>query len=308
MPVAEYIRHKLRADITPVSAESPSWLGATLFAPARFATNPRVALFCFPGGGMTQRYFDLEGASFARAMADAGMVTVAFDHAGIGESSAVQDGFTLSAGAVASAGAHAVRGIVAQLRHGTASADLPPLPELTVIGLGHSMGAMIVTLQQAVDRPFAGLALLGFSTRGLPEVLTAAEQAVAAQPLRAEADFVRLARLRFGQALADISPRANGSTALQAASGPLLTVAAMQSMLPGNIAAEAATIDVPVYLSVGDRDIAGPAKAIPGAFSASPDVRLSVMPDAGHHPFIAPSAPRLYAEIISWARALAGDA
>lgn len=306
--MAECIGQKLRVDITPALAQGPSWLGGTLFVPRHLPAGRPLALFCFPGGGMTQRYFNLDGASFAQAMTDAGIVTVTFDHPGVGESSPVRDGFTLSADAVARAGAHAAQDIGARLRDGIATPDLPSLPDLTMIGVGHSMGAMIVTLQQAAYRPFAGLALLGFSTHGLPEVLTPAEHAVAAQPVRAAADFVRLAQLRFGQALADISSRANGSAALQAASGPLLTVSAMQSMLPGNIAAQAATIDVPVYLSVGDRDIAGPADQIPAAFSASCDVRLSVMPDAGHHPFIAPSAPLLYAEIISWAQQLAGAA
>ena len=75
----------------------------------------------------------------------------------------------------------------------------------------------------------------------------------------------------------------------------------MQSMLPGNISADATTIDVPLLLAVGDRDIAGRPEAIAPRFCAAPDIRLLVLENTGHHPFIAASAPRLYGELAAWA-------
>jgi alpha-beta hydrolase superfamily lysophospholipase len=269
-------------------------LGATVYG-----GGGDTALFCFPGGGMTRRYFDLEGASFADAMVQAGIIVVAFDHFGSGESSAVADPFDLTAGALAQAGATAALAMARSLRRGDIAGMLA-VPDLRVIGVGHSMGGMIVTMQQALARPYAALALLGFSTRGLPEVLTDDEKAVAAQESRGDADYRRLAQLRFGAGLADINTRLGGSAALTEAAGPLLTVSAMQSMLPGNVTAEAAAVDVPIFLAVGDRDIAGRPERIPAAFSASPDIRLHVMENAGHHPFVAPSASVLYAALHAW--------
>jgi pimeloyl-ACP methyl ester carboxylesterase len=146
--------------------------------------------------------------------------------------------------------------------------------------------------------------LLGFSTRGLPEVLTDEEKAMAAREVRSDADYRRLAQARFGAGLADINTRMGGSAALAEAAGPLLTVSAMQSMLPGNIARQAAAIDVPVFLAVGDRDIAGRPERIPAAFSAAPDVRLHVMKNAGHHPFVAASAGAFYAALADWVASL----
>jgi pimeloyl-ACP methyl ester carboxylesterase len=192
--------------------------------------------------------------------------------------------------------------VAARLRAGNLHNDLPAIPDFAMIGLGHSMGGMLVTMQQAAFRPYEALALLGFSTRGLPEVLTPAEQEAAKNAVRDDAYYIKLARDRFGGvALADIPARREGSAALKAASAPLLTVAAMQSMLPGNVAAEAAAIDVPMFLAVGDKDITGRSDAIAPRFSAAPDVQLLVMEHAGHHPFIAPSAGVLYAALASWA-------
>ena len=235
-------------------------------------------------------------------MTQAGFIVVTFDHPGIGQSGAPADGFSLTARRLAAIEAAAASEMATRLRLGLVGGQLPKLPGFTAIGLGHSMGAMLVTLQQASQRPYAALALLGFSTRGLPEVLTPAEQATAKHAIRDDAYYIGLAKQRFGGSpFVDIPPRAGGSSVLQAAAAPLLTVAAMQSMLPGNIATEASNIDVPLFLAVGDRDITGRPEAIAPRFSAAPDICLLVMENAGHHPFVAPSANRLYAELAAWA-------
>jgi pimeloyl-ACP methyl ester carboxylesterase len=289
----------LRIDIGEMLEGHAAWIGATLHTPA--TPQPVAALFCFPGGGMTQSYFNLEGASFAQAMVSCGFVVVTFDHYGTGDSAPARDAFTLTGAVLARADAQATLILAKRLRAGEALPGLPPMPDLVIIGVGHSMGGMIVTMQQSYAQPYAGLALLGFSTRGLPEVLNGEEKLVAAQKSRGAEDYVRLAQARFGAPLADIPVRGNGSAALLAASGPLLAVSAMQSMLPGNIADEAAAIDVPVFLAVGDRDITGRPGRIAAAFGNARAVELLVSPATGHHPFIAPSAPGLYSALSAWA-------
>jgi pimeloyl-ACP methyl ester carboxylesterase len=285
---------------------APINLAATLFVPDTATVDPPIAMFCFSGGGMSRAYFDLDGASFAEAMTAAGFLLASFDHAGIGDSQSPQDPFQLTARRLAAMEAQAVRETALRLRSGSLHDDLPAIPNFTMIGVGHSMGAMLVTLQQAAFRPYNALALLGFSTRGLPEMLTPAEQTEAKCAVRGDDYYIRLAKQRFsGQALADIPARREGSAALKAAAAPLLTVSAMQSMLPNNVAAEAASIDVPIFLAVGDKDITGRPEAIAPRFSSAPNARLLVLENTGHHPFIAPSAPVLYAALASWATSLA---
>jgi len=291
--------------VTELDGGAPIALAATVFAADVPVTERPVVLFCFPGGGMSRRYFDLDGFSFAGSMTGAGFLVIAFDHAGIGDSGKPRDAFALSARRLAASEAQAVGEVAARLRTGDLHDDIAAIPDFSMIGLGHSMGGMLVTMQQAAFRPYAALALLGFSTRGLPEVLTPAEQEEAKRAIRDDDYYVRLAVQRFGgAALADIPARREGSAALKAASAPLLTVAAMQSMLPGNVAEEAASIDVPIFLAVGDKDITGRPEAIAPRFSAAPDTQLLVMENAGHHPFIAPSAEALYTALGAWAASL----
>jgi len=289
---------------TPYGNGSSLSLSARVFVPEPYAPGKHpIALFCFPGGGMTQDYFDLHGHSFAHALTQSGLIVVTFDHAGIGESQAPPDGFALTARKLAELGAAAATEMAKRLRQGTLSPNLPPLAKLRMIGVGHSMGAMLVTLQQAAYRPYLALALLGFSTRGLPEVLTPAEQDEAKHATRNDAYYVNLARQRFGdQAYASFPARQEGLDALKAASAPLLTVAAMQSMLPNNIAPEAATIDVPLFLAVGDRDITGRPEAIAPRFVSAPSTHLLVLENTGHHLFISAAANTLYADLAAWAQ------
>jgi pimeloyl-ACP methyl ester carboxylesterase len=198
----------------------------------------------------------------------------------------------------------AVSQVAADVRYGRVSPALPPLNAFRSVGVGHSMGAMIVTLQQAGAAVYDAVALLCFTTRGLPEVLSEEERAVAAQPARGAADYARLAQARFGEPFPQIVQPARGESAAVAAlarvQGRLAAVCAMQSMLPGNVAAEAAALTVPVLLAAGDRDLAGPPHDIPAAFTGSNDVRLVVVPRCGHHPFVVAGAARLYACLANW--------
>lgn len=299
-------RLELRVPAGAALGLAPAHLAVTLHLPASGARSP-AALFCFPGGGMNRRYFDLEGASFAQAMTAEGFVVAAFDHFGAGESDHPQDGWALSADIMAQVNARGAASLARMLAQGDAAAQVPACGALARIAVGHSMGAMMAILQQDQARPYRALALLCFGTRGLPEILTPEEMDVARSPLRGLADYVRIARQRFGAPWADIQARAHGNPALAAAAAPLPAVAGMQSMLPNNVGAEAARIAVPVFIAVGDRDMVGRPERIPPAFPAAPAHRLLVLPGTGHHPFVGASAALLTRELAAWAHAQAED-
>lgn len=288
----------------------PAWISAGVFLPVRPA-QPSAVLFCFPGGGVTRAYFDMQGEtrfSFVRIMTDLGHVCACFDHPGCGGSSVPEEGFALSADAVAAAGAAAARQVISMLETGD---RLPALPRFRRIGVGHSMGAMVVALQQAEEQLYDGAALLCFSTRGLPEVLTEQECLVADQPVRLEADYQRLARARFGTAFPKVSAVRADSAAGRAVAqvqGAMPACCAIRSMLPGNIAEEARRISVPLFLAAGERDMTGPPHAIPAAFPNCDDMHLTVVRGAGHHPFVADGVPFLYARLAEWLAAQANRA
>ena len=288
--------------------------------PAPSALRP-VALVCLPGGGMNRQYFDLcakDGKpdamsfSFARQMAARGFIVVTMDYLGIGDSDRPADGYALTPEVLAKASAHALGQVLNDLR--------AQIPALTTLGIGHSMGAMMTVLQQAAHHQHAGIALLGFSTRGLPEYLLPEARELAAQGHDAiRARLVEFARKTFVESYPVIKQSTQSSnfyagdkadpraaSIIKPATAHMLPVPAFMSMLPGNVAPEAAQIDVPVFLGLGELDIAGPPNEIPAAFPASPAVSLHIWPATGHSHFLFPARTELFEQIADWAGKVTG--
>lgn len=291
-----------------------------------------VVLVCQPGGGMNRRYWDLmpgNGSggdaandisfSFARQMAGRGFIVVYLDHPAVGESDRPEDGYALTPDVVVRADQAAVAQVLSSLRAGSLMPELPPLPDLVAIGVGHSMGAMTTLLQQAMFKPYAGLALLGFSTRGMPEYVSPEVKELAQDPPKVRAELERLARATFQVPYPEVkpSPQSNsifaGSTAdprgveaIKVARDKMLPMLAYLSMIPGNVAPEAAQIEVPLFLALGERDIAGPPHQVPAAFPKSRDLSLHILPETGHSHFLFPARTGLFNRLGGWARLVAG--
>lgn len=314
-----------------IAGESGLRIAARIFLPPRerLGTAP-IALFCLPGGGLNSSYFHLEldaaeaGAdadrfSFAAQMAARGFITVAIDHLGIGASSRPRDGFALTPDAMVEANGRASEQIMQALRDGTLQEGWPALPNLRCIGVGHSMGGMLTALQQAARRTYAAIAVLGFSTRGLPEYLTPDDAEFVDDPAGARANIVRLAKLRGADPYPDLNTRGQAReiygghadkralAALRTAGDKVLAVMGFFAMLPGSTSDACAQIDVPVFLGVGDRDMTGPAHVLPASFSGSADVSLLVLPDTGHTHFIFPSCAQLFQRLADWARSVTSE-
>lgn len=296
-------------------------IAVEVFAPAQ----PRpIALVCLPGGAMTRRYYDLmppdsadESFSFARQMAARGFVVVLIDHLGIGESSRPADGYALDAFLLARANAHATAMVLDKIRNGSAINGLSAIPNVNSVGIGHSMGAMLTVLQQAAARQHRGIAVLGFSTRGLPEYLTPEARELAQNPAAARRETPRLARAMFRDPYPKIGRTSDGSQlyaglhaepagiqAIKPARERLLPVPAYLSMLPGNVAPEAAQVDVPVFVGLGELDMAGPPLEAPKAFTSSPAVEFLLLPQAGHSHFIFAARAQLFDALARWAGSL----
>lgn len=306
---------RLRISIgEPLPGEGPLEVAAEVFWPeSGKLCAPACVMFCLPGGGVSKGYFDLgepgEGMSFAAAMTARGYVVVAIDHIGVGESSRPRDGFALTSEVVARCNAAAMERVSRDLRAGMLDRRLPPLPDFISLGVGHSMGAMLLILQQTARRDFSALMLFGFGASGLPAVLTDEERVTLDRPDRGLSELPRLAQKRFqGEAYPPIA-RSEGasraSLALRAVQDRVLAVAAMHSMMPGNIKEEIALIDVPVFLAVGDKDMLGPPLLLPASYEACSDLSLIIVKKCGHHPFVAKSTARLLARAADWAGSVA---
>jgi alpha-beta hydrolase superfamily lysophospholipase len=327
------LRTTLRVPVTDAPAGVRT-IAVTVVAPDEPdapAAAPPTALVCLPGGGMSGRYFDLAGEdgdgplSMAAHLARRGFVVLLVAPPAIGGSDMPRDAWTLTPSRVAAVAADAADRVLRVLSGPRPPADsaswarglagVPSRPGLRALGVGHSMGAMLTAIQQASARPYAGLVALGFSGRGMPEVLSPAEARYAGDRDALEADLRTLAEARFGAPLTGVSTTVSpmlvphplsdpARTALVAANAPLIKLGGMMSLVPGSIARELGAVDVPVFAGVGESDITGPAAEVPDYFPASPQVTLSVLAGAGHNHNVAPTRLRLWDAVAEWAAGL----
>jgi pimeloyl-ACP methyl ester carboxylesterase len=139
--------------------------------PSSIWPEPRTPLiYCLAGGRCTTAYFDLHadglaGWSMADYLAARGAIVVALDHLGVGASSPVDDIFLVTPRVLAAVHDHALR-IIRKRVDGN----------LFIVGLGHSMGGMIATVQQSRHRSFDALAVLGHGGDGLPQFIDGASR------------------------------------------------------------------------------------------------------------------------------------
>ena len=261
-----------------------------VLVPAALTAASRL-LFCVPGGGVNRGYFAMPGFSFADAMLLAGHVVVLVDPPGVGESTRPDDGYALTGGVTAAA----LHAVLARVRGDFAG--------LAVVGVGHSAGAMLVTLQQDGFGDFDALVLLCFGTGGVPKYLKpgVTEKIVDLAVLRA--NLPAIAAEQFGAPY--LPPLPDGrdtlaALAMRAVHDHVVSAVAMQAMAPGNVAAELALVTVPIFMAAGDRDMTGPPHRLPAAAIACPDVALHVVADSGHHVFVVANAGRLYRRLVDW--------
>jgi alpha-beta hydrolase superfamily lysophospholipase len=320
-PAPDVQRAELRVDVADVGLAGCRTAAVTVVAPRNDppAPVPDVAVCCLPGGGMSRRYFDLDvpggGYSMLEHLATVGVVALAVDHPGVGGTDAPDDGWDLTPDAVADVDAAACAAVLDALRAGTTGLDLPPLPALRSVGVGHSAGGTVTVHVQARHRLHHALALLGWGGGGLVEELGEEERALAHDAVGLRRELVRLARARFEVPLLTMrrgssarlvrSPLTDDvRAALVDARAPLITTLGLHSMVPGSSAPELATIDVPVFLGLGDHDLVTEPRTVPAAFPSCRDVTVFVLADAGHDHNVLPNRAVLWDRLARWTAAL----
>jgi alpha-beta hydrolase superfamily lysophospholipase len=243
---------------------------------------------CLPGGGVSRRYWDLDGdRGFAAAMAEAGFPVITLDHLGTGDSRLSEPAEPPLLGEVVAADDTAFRLLLDELRATT--------PGLRSVGVGHSMGSALTLRQQARHRTHDAIALLGFSIRGLPSVLPPEILDACADGIPDDRELARLTLLKFGSPYPDLGGDQTEYRTVLLGAGGLL------SLLPGNVAAEAAQVTVPVLLANGDRDPlvgGGPPDTAP--YTRAAHVTAFVVPDAGHDLLFGPSRQLLVRRLQQW--------
>ncbi|HEY3673476.1 MAG TPA: alpha/beta fold hydrolase [Acidimicrobiia bacterium] len=307
-------------DVSPVvPLDGEHVMSGWVYAPLVIdPSSPPTVVFCLAGGRCTTSYFDLEvrgheGYSMARHLAGRGLVVVALDHLGLGASSPLQDICVVTPHVAAATHDHAVRDIADRLRAGTIVDGLPAFAPHALVGLGHSMGGMVIVVEQAEHRTFDAIVVLGHSGDGTWEALTDDERLLMEVPREdREQAMADLARVRARGLPPETARRAAPGSffnadvprAVKGAFGAqrteLLYSCALSTMIPGHTDTEKAAVTVPVFLAFGDHDLTDDYDGNAARYPSSPDVTLVVLRDSAHCHNQATTRAELWDRVGEW--------
>lgn len=320
-----------------VSAAAPELgerveMAVSIYLPDPDALPERpVAIFACPGGGYSRHYFEMQfdgHADYHEAEwhARRGTIYVAIDHVGVGEST-IPDLAQIGFDNLAATHDSCVRQIADALRSGTLVEGFPAAPSLFSVGMGQSMGGGVTILAQGRFATFDAIAPCGVSAihTALPQRdRNAFEQGKARFDAVAEGkaashletshegvDYVYAFHwedvpadilhedMKGGYPIRETAPKFGSLT---------IPYCAVQMMLPGAFAAEAAEIAVPVLIANGERDTCPDPHAEAAAYPASRDVSIFIVPTMAHMHNFASTRSQLWQRLHNWSRMVAAEA
>lgn len=283
------------------------------------AVGPTVpVLFCLPGGTYTKAYWHLDvpgrsSYSFAEHMAEAGMLVIAVDHLGTGESTPHVRALDLTPDVVAASNSAAFTEIVQRAAKGSLLPGLEPLNLGRAFGVGHSMGAMLAIYQQSLFESFDALACLGYGTAG-PIGTRVCRQAsrcrvaspYSKHPRRASGTARRPSRGRRHTC----ASTSTGTTFRTKPRPPTISppptfresagvFRSYRSSHPDH-ARRARRVRCPVFIGLGERDSTAGHHSEPASYASSPDVSLFVLPRSGHRHDTAGTRLLLWDRMRAW--------
>ncbi len=306
--------HDLRFDVSSalpqqVAQGAPQWIAAWLFMPPHIDSEQRqTVLVCLHGGSYDKRYYHLEvpgctDYSMAAHLAEQGNIVLVFDWLGVGDSSRPADPAAADRHVVAAAHHAAASQAFDRLMDGTLHPDLPALPLLQRIGVGHASGAMLAITQQAGFATFDRLVLMGYTAQEVVRepTLELPRERWSSRLQRIDEHYLHLDR----QALRTIFHWPDVPAALlvadDASAVPLPAVLAEQSVTPGIVAEDAARLEVPLFLCLGERDISPAVEHESACYASASHLTFLLLSQSGHCHNFSSRRRDLWERIHQWA-------
>jgi pimeloyl-ACP methyl ester carboxylesterase len=293
---------------------------ATWVFPPRVPDGPVPLLFCLPGGSYTKAYWHLEvpghpGYSFAEHLSARGMLVMAVDHIGTGQSSRHPRAIELTPDVVAAANQAALSEALARIAEGTLVAEMEAMDVGAVVGVGHSMGAMLGIFQQSLHGSFDALAALGYGTVGpivdladeqtgivapsLESIMHEARSGAFDEPFMADRTLPSLRHhFYWDDVPADVIAADDlTNTYLPGVTGPM-------SIVPFIASDHAGRIRCPVFIGLGERDSTSSHYDEARGYYSSNDITFFLLARSAHCHNYAGTRRLLWDRLARWVRAL----
>jgi alpha-beta hydrolase superfamily lysophospholipase len=294
----------------------------TVVAPQvdRLPDAPCVVV-AIPGGTYHRRYWDLRppgrtGYSMAEHLAERGVVFVACDYLGGGDSTRPADGDFIGLETQADAAHGALAALREGLGHGTLTTSMPPIPDATFVGIGQSLGGFITIIQQGKydDYPAVGIfgasPLLIANTRERPawDTMTTAERRAwivsenARQSGVGELPMYHGAPREQYRGIFHVPDVPDDLFAYDEAECHTLIPrnAGIDGMTPGFAAPFASSITEPVFLAFGAIDVSTDPRAEAVGYPSSSDITTVVVPEMAHMHNFARTRVQLWDRFLRW--------
>jgi hypothetical protein len=325
------IRHDLSFDVTsalPPGSADQGWLSATVVADPEALTDRPVVVLAIPGGSYHRRYWDLQppgrdGYSKAAYLAERGIIFIAQDYFGGGDSSRPADGDFIGLEVQADVAHNVFLQVTERVGKGTLIDGIPPLPEAVFVGIGQSLGGFITMIQQGKYADYPGVGIFGASPflisgiRDQPDWESMSTGERRGWLMKANARQSGLTELPMYHG----APRAGFRGIFHVPDVPddlfrydedechtlIPRMSGIDGMTPGLAKPFAERIAQPVFLAFGAIDVSADPHREPAGYPASSDITLAVIPDMAHMHNFADTRTRLWDRFHAWLPVVAAD-
>lgn len=295
----------------PVQIEGrPAEIAAWVFAPPAQALGPEpVILHLYPGATYDKRYWHFvphpqDGSySFAQYLVEQfRCIVVACDHLGTGESTRPVSGWALTLDVLADAQAQVAEQIRALLRAGTLAPHVPGQDAGPLVGIGHSMGALVLHRVQARFHPYDCVAFLGFTHH--PVRAGSVDEAALARTWHPSAQgYIEMTPERRRDVrsffyLGDVPQHVIETDEQQCTDLPGGILA--DFLGAGAVQADAVRITAPVFLGTGSHDLSADPDQDGACYAHSPAVTLYRLAGSAHCHNLAPTRRVLWTALGEW--------
>ena len=293
---------RLDINVSALNGHGDFQLCASHYKPQ--ANSRDIILFCLPGGGASAEFFDLApDYSFVNRMTAFGYDVITMDHPGTATNPLPDNHPFLMPRQSADYIFSAMSEIIKR----------PSLRSKSLIGIGHSMGGMMISLIFGRHKCFKAIALLGSSAGGLEWGLSEDEKAYIDKPDELARDLEKLTLSKFKQEfIANPGGGPSGKSITFGGETPELTqrlreiscelysAGGMMSMTCGSFQKEVDAMDVPLFFAFGDHDIGIPPIEAPKAYVNAPSTELLILENTGHNSLAFSSISTLCIRMNDW--------